>query len=450
MHDDRLEEQLRWALRTEGDELALTISAAELQRRMTVRRRERNGRRLVLAAAAAVAVVAIGSILALTNGWLRLPAVGVDPSPRPAQSDGRATQAPPTSTLGGRGDAIVVRAIADPTSDVQRIEVQLWPLDGDMSVITTFSGILGADPSPDVPPRLSAGGLLAVPLVEPDRTERSAGVAVYDLHEPSRDPNIVTGLGSAGVAWGPDGRLALVDPLRITVINPFDESGRTTVTVPADVIVIAGSDDEIWTNAGDGFLAVRQVGGTSRPGILRLDGTFSDDDSPVVYAPHGTERVYDAEGRQLLVLCQSLDDEGRGIDCGVVAEHLERSGGPTAPWYREDGGARILDHRFDAAGSAAWVLLTRPSADGTTEELELRLAGPSGTIETTTLSDVVADAATSADLAGISTDDGRLVVRLADGSLLLVEPAADRWIPATGMFAGWADQSDAAFPRARP
>ena len=76
MHDSRLEDQLRSALRADGEGLPLTITTDELERRLALRRRERNGLRLTLVAAG-IAVVAVGSIVAFGNGWLRMPAVGV-------------------------------------------------------------------------------------------------------------------------------------------------------------------------------------------------------------------------------------------------------------------------------------------------------------------------------------------------------------------------------------
>lgn len=87
MHDSQIEEQLRGVLRAEGDAIPLTITTAELERRLAARRRATGGRRLswVAAAAAAIAVV---SIVAAGNGWLRLPAIGTVASPSPSASAG--------------------------------------------------------------------------------------------------------------------------------------------------------------------------------------------------------------------------------------------------------------------------------------------------------------------------------------------------------------------------
>ena len=90
MHDTQIEEQLRGVLRAEGDGIPLTITTAELERRLAARRRATGGRRLRWVAAA-VAAMAVVSIVAAGNGWLKLPAIGTVPSPSPS-----ASAAPPT------------------------------------------------------------------------------------------------------------------------------------------------------------------------------------------------------------------------------------------------------------------------------------------------------------------------------------------------------------------
>lgn len=108
MHDSRLEDQLRSALRADGDGQPLTITPAELERRLLLRRRARSSQRFSLVAAA-VAVVAIGSIVAIGNGWLRMPAVGVDPSPSPAEppnSTRPSTEPTPAESVGPAATAL--------------------------------------------------------------------------------------------------------------------------------------------------------------------------------------------------------------------------------------------------------------------------------------------------------------------------------------------------------
>jgi hypothetical protein len=97
MHDTNLDERLRSVLRREGDGLPFTITTDELERRLLLRRRERNGRRLSLMAAG-VAAVAVGAIFALSNGWLsKAPVVGTDATPSPAPTATPATTPVPSS-----------------------------------------------------------------------------------------------------------------------------------------------------------------------------------------------------------------------------------------------------------------------------------------------------------------------------------------------------------------
>jgi hypothetical protein len=97
MHDTRLEDQLRSALRWDGDSLPLTITADELERRLALRRRDRAGRRIGLLAAG-VAAVAVGSVFALSTGLFAPPNVAVGPSPELSLSP---TASPLGSLVGG-------------------------------------------------------------------------------------------------------------------------------------------------------------------------------------------------------------------------------------------------------------------------------------------------------------------------------------------------------------
>lgn len=456
MHDRRLEDQLRTALRAEGDGQPLTITTAELERRSILRRRARNSQRLSLVAAA-VAVVAIGSVVAVGNGWLRMPAVGVDPSPSPAEAPSsirptaEPTQVVPTSPgpgssapIGGPADAIVVRSIIDPASSVHRIEVQLWPATGDMFVLVTFSGILGGNPTPDAPARVSQDGLLAVPLVDWEGSGRHIAVAIYDLLQPTRDPHIVVDLGSNGIAWGPDGRLALFDPQTITIVEPYAAVPGSLPIPPGVVVATPDRQDEIWAGDGRGFLAWKQVGLSGQPGVRRLDGTFAPDASPTIFAPLGIEQVYDRDGRQLLVGCKTLGDDGRGNDCSLLAEV---PGGATEVVYRESSGeARIADHRWEANGRGIWLLIDQRAADDRTLDLVVRAGGPGSFVDVATLSDIEVRVGTDPRLAGIAADGGRLAIALDAGLVGLVDTASGRSVAAAGTFAGWANQTGAVYP----
>jgi hypothetical protein len=68
MHDEMLERRLHDALRAEGDALGLTITSAELERRLAARRRGRTTRGFGLLLAAALSVGAVGAT-AIGGGW---------------------------------------------------------------------------------------------------------------------------------------------------------------------------------------------------------------------------------------------------------------------------------------------------------------------------------------------------------------------------------------------
>jgi hypothetical protein len=446
MHDSKIEDRLRSVLRAEGDGLALTITAPELERRDAERRRRAGGRRVSLIAAG-VAGVVVGSLVAFGSGLLALPpgasvpsatttAPTSSPSPEPS---GEATPVGRSAVpLGGPHDAVVVRTIVDGPSDVRRIEVQLWPNEGDASVIATFSGILGANPSPDAPSRVSADGFLAVPLVDWKAPERPAGVAIYDLLSPARDPQILTDLGTSGLAWSSDGRLALFDPPVVTVVQPYGAE-RTTLRIPAGVVIaITAMQDRIWARGGKGFMAWRQDGISRTPGVLRLDGTFSPDPLLAIDDPIGTERIFDPDGRQLLVGCDAVGDAGGG-GCVLRAEAPD---GTSEVLYRDvTGDGQIADQRWDALGQGAWLLLDRRAAGGKTTDIVLRHVGPTTQEDVATLSTVtVAVGAFDPRIVGIAGDDGRFAIQLTPSLVVFVDPRSNKWVHSTDTFAGWADQ----------
>ena len=96
MPDTSFEDRLRSALHDDADAQPFTISAAELERRATARRRDRNGQRLTLMAAG-IAAVAIGTLVAFGNGWLRMPSAG-GIVPAPVATASPEASAPPESS----------------------------------------------------------------------------------------------------------------------------------------------------------------------------------------------------------------------------------------------------------------------------------------------------------------------------------------------------------------
>ena len=127
MHDSQIEDRLRTALRAEGEALPLTITPDELERRLALRRRERHGRRMGVLAAG-LAVIALGSLVATTAGWIRMPAVGsgpeasTQPLETPYQSLGPAATPLagilPLVAIPGRTELIRI----DPTGPIDRTD----------------------------------------------------------------------------------------------------------------------------------------------------------------------------------------------------------------------------------------------------------------------------------------------------------------------------------------
>lgn len=150
MHDRQLEDQVRIALRREGDSLPLTVTSAELERRFLLRKRERTDRRLSLVAAA-VGVFGLGTALAIGNGLLRLPAVGEPSGPPPTviPTGVPASSQPsiaPTPTPGPS-------APADPLGGLPDLPIDPVAID---SVVTEDAGDQ-ADTTPDLTSRPLSG-----------------------------------------------------------------------------------------------------------------------------------------------------------------------------------------------------------------------------------------------------------------------------------------------------
>lgn len=130
MHDDRVEDALRTVLRKEGDDLTLNITAQELERRLALRRRERASRRISLVAAA-VAVIAIGGIVSVGNGWIGRSTVGFG-----GASTQTALAGSPTAT----SDVAACVAIDPNIDDLPKVAMAATPGDA----ISPYPGVVGA------------------------------------------------------------------------------------------------------------------------------------------------------------------------------------------------------------------------------------------------------------------------------------------------------------------
>jgi hypothetical protein len=178
MRDVQVEDRLRSALRAEGDALPLTITSDELERRLVLRRRERNGRRMSLIAAG-VAVIAIGSALAATGGWFGGANVGGSPEPSPIVQPSVEPTAGPTSE---QTEAGLPCSPIEPNPADQPPTLVLGAMPGDS---IAFSGALGAyrigdrfDGVEGSWTSIDPASLDRVPAVPP--TERLVALAGFD------------------------------------------------------------------------------------------------------------------------------------------------------------------------------------------------------------------------------------------------------------------------------
>ena len=458
MHDQRLEDQLRGALRADGAALPFTITEAELERRLVRRQREHRGQRVSLVAAA-VAVIAVAGLVGFGNGWVRLPAIGIvssptpSASPSPSPSRGRSvvvTPAPaapltptaaatfrPAPDLGGPTDAILARVVAD-IDGALRLDV--WRAITMAENIDVFGVPFPTDLVPaDGTMRLGPTGFLAVPFAM-DESDGHAGVLIYDLADATRPAHRIDA-GSGGFGWGPDGRLALLDELVVTIVDPAAGYARSAVPIPPDVLVpTTFEQDVIWTATGDGLVAYDAADAIHRPGVVALDGTWRSDPSPAVFAPTGRERMFDARGWTLSTGCDSVPVAAPGSGCVLVA--LPPSTAGVERWHDMAAAGAV----WTSSGREAWAVVPRRP----TEEIgpiDL-MRGPAGRMNVVTTLEGLELDGSPPTLSGVSADDGRLTVgwtwRVGSEALTsMIDTATGEHYGMSGTFVGWADQSTA-------
>lgn len=251
MFDDPMEDRLRSVLRQAGDELSLSVTVAELERRLTVRRRARTAQRSALLAAA-VGIIAVGALVGSAPSWFRqTPNQGAaTASPRPTAS---ATASPSVDSVSPEpiapatpvGGAPIVRYL---TQDWHAFEIAV---DGTgRRAVPSFDidperGVLPEDPWPG-DASVSPDGRLTV-MVDGDE------VRVHPLDATVSDTTFTLPLsdspGEARTSWSPDGRYLAVwtggngptAPHSMWVLDVA--TGRTTAG-PVDTI---GFIDAAWS-----------------------------------------------------------------------------------------------------------------------------------------------------------------------------------------------------------
>jgi hypothetical protein len=317
------------------------------------------------------------------------------------------------------------------------LQVELVSSTGVRRPVLTIADVtagLPEDTSPKAfePIRVSPGGFLTMAVsgsfvgVGDDQGNRRL---IFDLRHPGIPPLVVpAGL----VAWGPDGRLAIIGGPGVRFVDPV--SGEIVVATVTDDVSIS----TIWAADGSGLFALRAgAGDTSLPGVFAPDGRFTDGLRPS-YATTGLGRTYGADGA---IVGDAVSEGPTGAE-QIILEERPAPARPL-PWlvvHQPGPDPDILDHSWDGAGTGQWVLLGR---DGETRLVHL--AGPGRLDDRATLQTTVARR-----IEGVRADDTALVVA-ADGvdetglvaSLTWVDVATGATVSlerAGGIswFAGWA------------
>jgi hypothetical protein len=466
MHDTRLEDQLRVELRRAGDALPLTVTPAELERRLIARRRQRQGRRVSLIAAA-VAVLSVVSIVAVGNGWILKPAVVVGTSPSPTTGPSGVTSSPSApatspSTLepspsapgarrpiGLATDAVIVQAVA-PQGETVGAQYQVSLVHEDMSVtpVDTVVAPVDVTVSEDHPMSVSSTGYLLIQLLDAD--DNPAGAMLYDLLDPSVPPRRFDDPSIVDFAWGPTGRLAMIGADQITVIDPADPSAPPQVVPYPQTVAIAVMPGRrsSWSADGLGLIADGQIGGDFLRGVLRLDGTFVVDPSPSVFAATGVERVDDPSGATIGPACDQVGTSGPN-PCVIVSSG---PGDSHARWYTEGTFGMPTDQLWSTTGKTILMVFDEHKDGAKTRTVRIVTGGPKNYSDVAVLGDMpLSRNLGQMVFAGMSPDDGQVVLDLGTGTgntatLEIVDRVTGMSGTFQGRFIGWGDDTGFTYP----
>jgi hypothetical protein len=454
MRDDRLDDQLRRALRAEADAIPFRITSSDVHRRLNSERRIFMTR--ALAGLAATFVIVAAGVLVLATRPASPPIAGSPTPSAVASPSPTATAASERPPLGGADEAIVYRIEgADEDAPQPDISVFAARIDGSLRSLGTIKGstlpkdvLVGrneltggaflASEHGYATVRYSSGG---------DALAAHSGVAIYDLYDLASPPALID--GALWMAWGPDDRLAVFSQVN----EPFSESlttfnaatgSRTTVPVPPGVAV-----DRAWTADGQGLLARRDFGTDLleyEVGVLRLDGTFQKTNPlPDLYQRTGLERPYGASNRRADIGCdQSGPRSDPKLTGCVVAMH--GPDGSVRPWLagRTD---RKLPGRVDwnSQGTALWGVVD-PWPDNPAAARRVDLLLLTGVEKTTRVATIPVRNPNEALVVGFSSGDREALVLnggATGGNLTRVDTSSGKTtVVGAGQrldgFAGWA------------
>lgn len=382
MHDTNLEERLRSALRQDGDGLSLTITTEELERRLALRRRARTGQRLSLMAAG-LTVLAVGTMFALSTGWLRGPNVAADPSPSPASTadpsaPASAASPKPSATarvvnpVGAVDEAVLVTPLGDDSRRPEAFQITTFhPGTGVSALVATIPGSVIPDDGwldLDGPPQISATGWLAIPFRRgPNEDDDSPAIAIVDSRASGTAPWILDGY--TAMAWDPTDKLVLARDGAVSIARPNSKTLQSFVIGGTARLAFSGrgiaTRPAIAVHDGARFLATSDNGPVEPQawGFLGVDGTFTPtNDLPPMYQRSGRERTAGAGAHGLGAAC-----DGGGASDGGGCWIIETDAGqvPVATWHDLDQtGAH--DFVWASDGRTVWMLLDGGTERGTT------------------------------------------------------------------------------------
>ena len=454
MHDTNLEERLRSILRQEGERLPFTITTDELERRLLLRRRERNGRRLSLMAAS-LAAVAVGAVFALSNGWLaNAPVVGTDasPSPAPTTSVGPSGSPAPSATprvaapIGEAGQAVLVTAVGENSQRPDTFEVTLLdPVSGESVALATIPGSVipedGRLENDDGPPQISATGWLAIPFTRgTSEGGKTPAIAIVDTRAPDGEPWVLDGYQS--MSWDMTDKLVVANDQGVSIAWPTSRYLQSFAIhgASATVAVNAGrfGGPAITTEDNTRFLAT-SVDDAQTWGYLGFDGVFTaTTDLPPVYQRSGRERPAGVAAHGLGEACDSGADAASS-GCFLIESNEKHV--PGARWLDIDQGTELLDYAWAADGKSVWLLDGRTADAGRAASFAYaakpgsrveRARIPFGTgVHLVILGIADEPVAGNATVVAIGDDQGRIHAFVLDNGTVAGQDA-------TAWFAGWA------------
>jgi hypothetical protein len=375
MHDTQVEDRLRRILRSEGEDLPLTITTAELERRLAARRRAAGGRRLSLVAAVAAAI-AVGGMVAVSNGWVTPPGVATQPGPTPTPTLTPTASVVPTypadrireaNPLGSGTEAVLVRPVGSASRPDAFQVTRVDPLASTTTVIGTIPGsVLPADAemAGGRAPLVSETGWLALPIARNAGTGGSfPALVVVDLSDLSLPPAIFDHVDSA--SWDTADGLILDNANRLTFGVPG--FGQVIPAEPVDAgvdIVQAPRLGGPLTSVMEGsrFIATTLKSNATVWGAVGYDGTFRPTNNlPAIYQRSGIERPAGVAAHTLTVMCRQS-----GIvvtnSCDVVEQ--DATAKPIRTWLSADGAAGLFDMAWAVDGRGLWLLLDGGSTGG--------------------------------------------------------------------------------------